>query len=73
MNDAKLRQMIQLWEYEGGALLPPNCNVHFWRDPRRHSTSGWQHAAENQLTARQEFTDVTLTSGARSEPKSRNN
>lgn len=31
MNDMKLRQSIQRWEYEGGALLPADSNVHFWR------------------------------------------
>lgn len=31
MNDMKLRQSIQRWEYEGGALLHADSNVHFWR------------------------------------------
>ena len=35
MNDLKLKS-IQRWENEGGALLPRDCNVHFWnyRDAR---------------------------------------
>jgi hypothetical protein len=31
MNDMKLKQSISRWEYEGGALLPADSNVHFWR------------------------------------------
>jgi hypothetical protein len=30
MNDLKLKS-IQRWENEGGALLPTDCNVHFWK------------------------------------------
>jgi hypothetical protein len=42
MNDTKLRQSIQRWENEGGALLPPDGNVHIWR----YSTSNRQSAQE---------------------------
>ena len=31
MNDMRLKQSIQRWEYEGGALLPADSNIHFWR------------------------------------------
>jgi hypothetical protein len=30
MNDLKPKR-IQRWENEGGALLPRDCNVHFWK------------------------------------------
>jgi hypothetical protein len=30
MNDLHFRKTIQRWENEGGALLPKDCNVHFW-------------------------------------------
>jgi len=44
MNDTKLRQSIQRWENEGGALLPPDCNVHIWR----YSTSKSAECAGEQ-------------------------
>lgn len=29
MNNWKLKSILR-WENEGGALLPRDCNVHFW-------------------------------------------
>ena len=32
MNNWKIKS-IQRWENKGGALLPRDCNVHFWNYP----------------------------------------
>ena len=72
MNDMK-RQSIQRWEYEDGALLPPDCNVHFWRSPLGYSVSKSPHGAENQLTAKYEFTAAPITNETRFDATLRNN
>jgi len=43
MNDWTLKRSIHRWESEGGALLPRDCNVHFWN--HRMVLSGPRFAA----------------------------
>ena len=76
MNDLKLKS-IQRWENEGGALLPRDCNVHFWKyqdaepriryrtrsDNHRGTQNAWPLSKESQERRELTFDNQRLTKG----------
>ena len=54
MNDMRLKQSIQRWEYEGGALLPRDSNVHF----RRYRAPEWQQASDEDQHLSRDFIEA---------------